>query len=322
MKHPLMIKIAFFLAVATGLLFAPAPVSAVTQTFEIQVSASESDAEEDSLGAVNLTDTTLDLGGLYRKVGVRFANVTLQKNAPITRAYIEFSTAGQDSANTTFSIEAVAQDNPTAFTTGIFNISILPVYSEAVDWVMNYAWVTTDEVHQSADITALVQKLVDRSGWASGNAMAFVISNGEDVFRKAKSWNADPAKAPKLHIEYAVNVVDVRVSASTDDINQSSIAAAYTITNGDNVVLCSGYALFGVPVSKCEYSPGGGHQLCVFEICGQEHLRCHHGLHAPAGREATQCADVFNRRWEQRQPLQAHVWNVCRAQNHLRAMVQ
>ena len=236
MKHPLMIKIAFFLAVATGLLFAPAPVSAVTQTFEIQVSASESDAEEDSLGAVNLTDTTLDLGGLYRKVGLRFANITLQKNAPITRAYIEFSTAGQDSANTTFSIEAVAQDNPTVFTTGIFNISTLPVYSEAVNWVMNYAWVTTDEVHQSADITALVQKLVDRSGWASGNAMAFVISNGEDVFRKAKSWNADPAKAPKLHIEYAVNVVDVRVSASTDDIHQSSIAAAYTITNGDNVV--------------------------------------------------------------------------------------
>ena len=102
MKHPLMIKIAFFLAVATGLLFAPAPVLAVTQTFEIQVSASESDAEEDSLGAVNLTDTTLDLGGLYRKVGLRFANITLQKNAPITRAYIEFSTAGQDSANTTF----------------------------------------------------------------------------------------------------------------------------------------------------------------------------------------------------------------------------
>jgi type IV pilus assembly protein PilY1 len=245
MKHPLMIKIAFFLAVATGLLFAPAPVLAVTQTFEIQVSASESDAEEDSLGAVNLTDTTLDLGGLYRKVGLRFANITLQKNAPITRAYIEFSTAGQDSANTTFAIEAVAQDNPGVFTTGIFNISTRPVYSEAVNWVMDYAWLTTDEVHQSADITALVQKLVDRSGWASGNAMAFLISNGEDVFRKAKSWNADPAKAPKLHIEYAVNVVDVRVSSATDDIHQSSIAAAYTITNGDNVVLSGSYVYSG-----------------------------------------------------------------------------
>ena len=242
MKHPLMMKIAFFLAVTSMLVFAPAPVSAVTQIFEVQVSASESDAEEDSAGAVNLTDATLDLGGLYRKVALRFANITLQKNAPITRAYIEFTTAAQDSTNTTFSIEAVAQDNPAVFTTGTFNVSTRPVYSQAVDWVMNYAWLTTDEVHQSADITALVQKLVDRSGWASGNAMAFVISNGEDVFRKAKSWNADPAKAPKLHIEYAVNVVDVRVSASTDDVHQSTAAAAYTVTNGDYVILAaSGY---------------------------------------------------------------------------------
>ena len=252
---------------------------------------------------------------------MRFANVTLVKNAPITRAYIEFTTAGQDSANTTFSIEAVAQDNPGVFTTGIFNIATRPVYSQAVDWAMNYAWVTTDEVHQSADITALVQKLVNRSGWVSGNAMAFVISNGEDVFRKAKSWNADPAKAPKLHIEYAVNVVDVRVSSATDDVHQSSLTPLRDHQRRQRRSERK-LRVFGFPVSKCEYSPGGGHQLCVFEICGQEHVRCHHGLHAPAGREATQSADVFNRRWEHRQPLQAHVWNACCAQNHLRAMVQ
>lgn len=265
MQHPLMIKISFFLAVATVLVFAPAPVSAVTQTFEIQVSASENDAEEDSLGAVNLTDTTLDLGGLYRKVGWRFANITLQKNAPITRAYIEFTTAGQDSANTTFSIEAVAQDNPAVFTTGTFNISTRPVYSQAVDWVMNYAWLTTDEVHQSADITALVQKLVDRSGWASGNAMAFVISNGEDVFRKAKSWNADPAKAPKLHIEYAVNVVDVRVSASTDDVHQASLNP-YAVTNGDNVVLSGSYVYSGFRFQNVDIPQGAVINYACFKF--------------------------------------------------------
>jgi hypothetical protein len=232
------------LAAAALLLTAPAPASAVTQIFEVTLTGSENDAEEDSAGVVNLTEATLDLGGLYRKVGLRFANITLVKNAPITRAYIEFATAGQDSANTTFSIEAVAQDNPGVFTTGIFNISTRPVYSQAVDWVMNYAWLTTDEVHQSADITALVQKLVNRSGWASGNAMAFVISSGEDVFRKAKSWNADPTKAPKLHIEYAVNVVDVRVSAATDDVHQASLNP-YAITNGDNVVLGGSYVYSG-----------------------------------------------------------------------------
>jgi hypothetical protein len=216
------LKTRTFLMVAAVLLLATAatPAAAITQIFEVQVNAGENDAEEDSAGAVVIGDATLEIGGLYRKVGLRFANITLAKNAPITRAYIEFTTADQDSTGTTFSIEAVAQDNPAVFANALFNVSARPVYSQAVDWVMNYAWSTVDQAHQSADITALVQKLVNRSGWASGNAMAFVISNGEDVFRKAKSWNADPAKAPKLHIEYAVNVVDVRVNASMDDCTQ------------------------------------------------------------------------------------------------------
>ena len=216
------LKTRTLLMVAAVLLLATAatPAAAITQIFEVQVNAGENDAEEDSAGAVVPGDATLELGGLYRKVGLRFANITLAKNAPITRAYIEFTTADQDSTGTTFSIEAVAQDNPAVFTNALFNVSARPVYSQAVDWVMNYAWSTVDQAHQSADITALVQKLVNRSGWASGNAMAFVISNGEDVFRKAKSWNADPAKAPKLHIEYAVNVVDVRVNSSMDDCTQ------------------------------------------------------------------------------------------------------
>ena len=216
------LKTRTLLMTAAVLLLATAatPAAAITQIFEVQVNAGENDAEEDSAGAVVLGDATLELGGLYRKVGLRFANITLAKNAPITRAYIEFTTADQDSTGTTFSIEAVAQDNPAVFTNALFNVSARPVYSQAVDWVMNYAWSTVDQAHQSADVTALVQKLVNRSGWASGNAMAFVISNGEDVFRKAKSWNADSAKAAKLHIEYAVNVVDVRVNSSMDDCTQ------------------------------------------------------------------------------------------------------
>ena len=202
------------------LAIAATPAAAITQIFEIQINASENDAEENAFGVVSLTSTDLDMGGLYSKVGLRFANITLAKNAPITRAYIEFTTDRQDSTSTTLTIEAVAQNSPVAFSNGLFNLSALPVYSQAVDWAVNYPWTTLGQTHQSADITALIQKLVDRPGWASGNAMAFVLSSGEDVFRRAKSWDQDPTKAPKLHIEYAVNVVDVRVNSSMDDCTQ------------------------------------------------------------------------------------------------------
>jgi hypothetical protein len=210
-----------WLAAVIVVLAAAAPAAAVTQTFETRVTGGDNnDAEENSLGVMNLGDAVLDLGGLYRKTGLRFTSVAIPKDAPITRAYIEFTTAGEDVANTGFTIEAEAHDNPAGFTEAVFNISSRPFYNQTVSWPVAYPWATLNEAHQTADVTALVQKLVNRSGWASGNAMVFVVSSGEDVFRKASSFNQDPAKAPKLHIEYAVNVVDVRVSQSMDDCTQ------------------------------------------------------------------------------------------------------
>ena len=79
----------------------------------------------------------------------------------------------------------MAQDNPAVFTEAVFNISSRPFYNQTVSWPVNYPWATLNEAHQTADVTVLVQKLVNRCGWASGNAMVFVISSGEDVFRKA-----------------------------------------------------------------------------------------------------------------------------------------
>jgi hypothetical protein len=237
MIHRLKKKIAFALVTIIALLCAPEHVAAVTQICEVRVGSSDSDAGESSLGAVSLTAATLELGGPYRRVGLRFPNITIPRNATITQAYIEFTTAGQDSANTTFKIETVAQDNPTVFTSGAFNITTRPVYNTAVNWVMNYPWAIIDETHQSADIAAFIKMLVDRPGWASGNAMAFVISSEEDVLRKVKSWDSDPAKAAKLHIEYAINMVEVRVAASTDDVYQYT---TQTVFNGNEAVLSYG----------------------------------------------------------------------------------
>jgi hypothetical protein len=91
----------------------------------------------------------------------------------------------------------VASDNASAFTTAPFSLMLTNTYSTPkVNWVVDYPWVTVDQVHQTAELKSIVQKIVDRSGWAPGNAMAFIISNNDDVFRKAKSWNADPNKAP------------------------------------------------------------------------------------------------------------------------------
>ena len=49
-------------------------------------------------------------------------------------------------------------------------------------------------------LSALVQVVVGRAGWAPGNALAFQVS-GTGV-RKARSFEGGAAGAPLLHVEY------------------------------------------------------------------------------------------------------------------------
>jgi hypothetical protein len=86
--------------------------------------------------------------------------------------------------------------------------------------------------------------MVNRSGWNSGNAMAFILTSAanSDVFRKVRSANAAGSEGPKLHIEYAANILDVRVSSASDDMNQywSSSSPAYPGTVQDTSYLSIG----------------------------------------------------------------------------------
>ena len=85
-------------------------------------------------------------------------------NAAITRAYIEFTTAAQDSSTTRVTFEIQASDNATAFAATPFNLHARPTYSQSVDWTIDYPWATVDQAHQSAELKDLVQKVVHQYG--------------------------------------------------------------------------------------------------------------------------------------------------------------
>jgi hypothetical protein len=224
--------LALLIVVAGGCV--PMPADAVERVFEVRLSGSANDAEEGPLGTVALNEPVLDLGGLYRRVGLRFTGISIPQNAGITRAYIEFTVAGSDSSNTTLTIEAQAADNPVEFTASAMNIRERVTYATSVDWYINYAWQTENAVHQSAELKDLVQKIVNRSGWSAGNAMVFVITSNDEIFRRAKSWDLDPNKAPKLHIEYTANIIEVPIIASSDDVYQyyyNPMSGGYPVYN-------------------------------------------------------------------------------------------
>jgi len=76
---------------------------------------------------------------------------------------------------------------------------------------------------RTPNLSSIVQEIVDRPGWQSGNAMAFIITG--TGCRAAESYDGESGSAPLLHVEYVdsgTQVLDVRVSHSDDDAEEAA----------------------------------------------------------------------------------------------------
>ena len=168
----------------------------------IRVAAATDDAEEMlGSGAMDLASLALQMiddSGAQR-VGLRFQNVAVPTGAVITAAYLEFTTDVANLGSADLTIEGQAADNPGTFASGSGDISSRPTTSSSVPWAVP-AWDTAGQTHQSPSLVPIVQELIDRPGWASGNALVVLVSGTGR--RTARSYDANPAKAPLLHIDY------------------------------------------------------------------------------------------------------------------------
>jgi hypothetical protein len=140
-------------------------------------------------------------GYLPQKVGLRFQNVQAPQGATITAAYIEFEADETSSDATSVTFYGQASDNAPAFGSDAHNLSSRPKVSASVAWENIPAWNTVSEKHQSPDLSAIVQEIVNRPGWTSGSSMVFEIDGTGK--RTAESYKGEAANAPLLHIEYS-----------------------------------------------------------------------------------------------------------------------
>ena len=187
---------------------------------DVRVGASSDDAEEfgpdavspSTNGQIYLISSDLELvadieptSSGTQKVGMRFTGVSVPKGATITNAYIRFRAIAADSPNTNnntanLTVRAQAADNPTAFTSTAFNITNRTPTAASVPWTP-VAW-TTGVDYDTPDLKTVVQELVNRSGWSSGNSMVFIVTGTGS--RSADSYDGSPSTAPLLHIEWSV----------------------------------------------------------------------------------------------------------------------
>ncbi len=198
--------------------------SSTTTTFsgsvtavDLRVATSSDDAEEAASGSVSLVSSDLELvddAGL-QTVGMRFAGVPVPPGAVILAAHIQFQVDEVTSVATALRIEGEANANAATFTTTARNVSVRPRTVAAVAWSPP-AWPTVDAAgtsQRTPGLATVIQEIVSQPGWASGNALAIIITGTGK--RVAEAYNGVPGAAPLLHIEYTSGVATTTTATTT-----------------------------------------------------------------------------------------------------------
>ncbi|MGE5041460.1 MAG: Hint domain-containing protein [Candidatus Levyibacteriota bacterium] len=184
----------------------PTPTPAPT-TLHLQVNTAADDwCDYPSFGDFEPGNFDLRVGRTLSSwdIGMCFNNVTVPRGANIVSATLTY-TASLDQSNNTMNttIYGVDADNPTTPTTD-GELWALPTTSASVVWNAIPAW-TTNIQYASPDIKAVIQEIVNRSGFASGNKLClehFGDGSSGNALRLAYTYDANPAKAATLDISY------------------------------------------------------------------------------------------------------------------------
>ena len=129
--------------------------------------------------------------------GFRFQSVTIPPGSTIDSASVQLYVTVSE-----VHVDILAEDvdNAVDFATTA-DVTGRTRTTASVNWDAN---ITGDEFNTSPDIKAVIQEVIDRGGWASGNAIVIFFDGmtTENELGKAQSYENTPANAAKLDITY------------------------------------------------------------------------------------------------------------------------
>ena len=205
-----------------------------TKVFDAYVEAGSDDAEETSGGGMVRMDSRIELGtkaASPQSVGLRFNWVDIPRGATVIGATIQFTVNLASSDATALTIKGQAADNALTFTGGLNNISSRPTTTASVPWNPP-AWNTVGAHgadQRTPSLATVVQEIVNRAGWASGNSMAFIITGTGN--RTAYGYEGGPCNAAVLHIVYDTPPVAVNDTYSTNEDVPLNVSAPGVLAN-------------------------------------------------------------------------------------------
>ena len=244
--------------------------SGSSNVFDVRVSTNSDDAEEISDGAVQRGDGDLDMmtdatgtGSPKVVVGMRFNSIAIPQGALITSAYVQFASDEVDSASTSLTIKGQAADNPLTFSTTLFDLTTRPTTTTAANWSVA-PWLAAGDAgldQRTSDLAGIVQEIVNRPGWASGNSLVlFVTGTGERV---GVAYNQNPAVAPLLHVEWGAGSGN-----AAPVITSNGGGATATVSPAENQAVVTDVDATDPDPDTLTYSISGGPDAARFAING------------------------------------------------------
>lgn len=156
---------------------------------------------------------------------VRFPNVTIPQRAAITGAFVKF-TSYDSQSGVTCNVNCYFNDVDNAVApvdaAGFDALAL----TAAIVWNNIGTW-TIDVQYDTPSLVSILQNIVDRAGWSSGNALQLIVkNNASSVGAKRQAYSYDAvsgAKKAELHVTWnPPTIIDVDVTSP------SIIANGYT----------------------------------------------------------------------------------------------
>lgn len=177
-------------------------------TMEVRVQTGSDDAEQALSGWTGLSSSDLELttdGSTQQVVGVRFAGLQVPRGATVTRAWVQFRADETSSGTADLTLRAEAADDTPTYRSTSGDLTSRQTTPTSVAWSPP-SWSSVGETgtaQRTPDVSSLVQAVVDRPGWAAGNALALQVSGTGR--RTAEAFEGGAAYAPLLHVEFSVD---------------------------------------------------------------------------------------------------------------------
>ena len=177
--------------------------TAYSKSWKVGAGADDGYCMSTYLGTTDLLMYSGNFSGYSCNLYCRWQNVDIPAGAVITSAYLQFR-AYYNLSTTTAKVRIYFNDVDSASNpTTVADYNSKAVTTAYVDWT--YPSTTAGQAYNSPDITSIIQEIVDRGGWASGqHMMTLVKDNGStsNIYRGWTTYDGYALYAPWLYVNY------------------------------------------------------------------------------------------------------------------------